>query len=138
MTRSATDQTRSPGPGRQRRRHRFPLCPVTGKLRLGERKDARLALKDCQRMRASAAADGMTSGRRECRAYRCQHCAGWHLTSQASRHGAAVRPQPKPPGVKCLADAVDLGGLRELEPVTDGSGTPRRDDPRVPVRSGRR
>lgn len=61
--------------------HRWPTCPETGKLRLGERKDTHLALKSVRAQREAAVAAGRTSVRRECRAYRCTCCRGWHLTS---------------------------------------------------------
>ena len=66
-------------------RHRFPVCPFSGKVRLGEPKDVRLALRDIRRHAAAAALTGVESHRKECRGYRCGACRGWHLTSQARR-----------------------------------------------------
>lgn len=59
------------------RRHRFPTCPETGKVRFGEHKDATQALRLA---RISAGRD-LASRRREARSYRCGSCRGWHLTS---------------------------------------------------------
>lgn len=64
--------------------HKYPRCPVTGKIRLGERKDVRLVLADIRRASTKAQLVGLSSVRRERRGYRCPHCSGWHLTSQAS------------------------------------------------------
>ena len=66
---------------RHRHRHRYPRCPITGKVRLGERKDARLVLEFIRRCAQTDAGRGVVSRRRECRFYRCPHCRGWHLTS---------------------------------------------------------
>lgn len=83
--RSGTPAQHCTKPEGARAWHRFPRCPITGKVRLGERKDARLAVRECRRQAAAATVLGLTPGRRECRAYRCVHCGGWHLTSQAAR-----------------------------------------------------
>lgn len=64
------------------RHHKFPRCPDTGKVRFGERKDVRLVLADAAHARSRASRDGVTSNRHEVRGYECQHCRGWHLTSQ--------------------------------------------------------
>lgn len=69
---------------RRRSRRHWPICPVTGKERLGERKDAKLALEAARHLRAQAELDGRTSGWTVCREYPCEHCGGWHLTSLAA------------------------------------------------------
>ena len=66
---------------RQGRHHDWPRCAQTGKLRLGERKDVGLALRDIAAGRSLAEASGYETRRRECRGYQCTHCHGWHLTS---------------------------------------------------------
>ncbi len=83
------DRTARP---RRRRGHRFPRCPETGKVRLGERKDARLALQDCRRLSLEGEPDS-SARRRECRAYRCGYCSGWHLTSQPARREGKQGPR---------------------------------------------
>ena len=69
---------------RRRARRNWPKCPQTGKLRLGERKDAKLALEAARHTRANAELDGAQSGWTVCRGYQCEYCGGWHLTSSAS------------------------------------------------------
>lgn len=72
--------SRNDGRRRRHRRH-WPICPVTGKERLGERKDAKLALEAARHLRAQAELDGRLSGWTVRREYPCEHCRGWHLTS---------------------------------------------------------
>lgn len=78
----------SRGEGRRRRaRRNWPICPQTGKQRLGERKDAKQALEAARHQRAGAAlGDGRATWtvRRE---YPCEHCRGWHLTTLPSWAG---------------------------------------------------
>lgn len=50
---------------------------ATGKRRYRNRLDAKIALTDTRRR-----------DRRETRAYRCNTCRGWHLTSQPARRNA--------------------------------------------------
>jgi len=80
---------------RRTRRHTWPTCPATGKVRLGEPKDVRLALRAAAWARAAAATtdDGGTS-RREVRGYRCTACNGYHLTSWGSAHTPARHTPP--------------------------------------------
>lgn len=66
----------------------WPICPTTGKQRLGERKDAKLALAAARALRARAELVGLASTWVVVRAYRCDHCGGWHLTSMAVYRGA--------------------------------------------------
>lgn len=70
--------------GRRRARKHWPVCPQTGKQRLGERKDAKLALEAARHHRAGAALGGEQSGWTVCRGYQCEYCRGWHLTSRPS------------------------------------------------------
>lgn len=51
-------------------------CPRTGKTRFRDRIAALLALSGM---------DNLNPKRREQRAYRCEFCRGWHLTSQKKR-----------------------------------------------------
>ena len=67
---------------RRRPKRTWPICPATGKQRLGERKDAKVTLEAARHHRAHAALIGQTSGWTVRREYRCEHCRGWHLTSQ--------------------------------------------------------
>jgi hypothetical protein len=74
--------------------HRYPICPISGKVRFGERKDTKLALRQADRKRSRASMDNVVSSRREIEAYRCSDCRGWHLTShptQSIRLVPAVR-----------------------------------------------
>lgn len=66
-------------------RHRYPLCPTSGKIRYGERKDVKMAMRqaDCDRSRARL--NGVTCSRYEVRSYSCSDCRGWHLTSKPAR-----------------------------------------------------
>jgi hypothetical protein len=65
--------------------HRYPICPVSGKIRYGEPKDVKLAMRqaDCDRSRARL--HDVACSRRETRSYECSDCSGWHLTSQPAR-----------------------------------------------------
>lgn len=70
----------------RRSRRQWPICPVSGKKRLGERKDVHLAVEDARRMRARAEIDGGSATWQVVRGYRCDSCSGgWHLTSKALR-----------------------------------------------------
>ena len=68
---------------RARRKHAWPVCENTGKQRLGERKDVKLALESARRSRSLAQLADRESSWTVLRGYRCAHCAGWHLTSRA-------------------------------------------------------
>jgi hypothetical protein len=71
--------------GRRRRPRRiWPICEETEKQRLGERKDAKLALRAARISRAHANLDGQQSSWTVQREYRCRFCDGWHLTSLPS------------------------------------------------------
>jgi hypothetical protein len=66
-------------------RHRYPVCPTSGKIRYGERKDVKLAMRqaDCDRSRARL--NDVACSRYEVRSYSCSDCRGWHLTSKPAR-----------------------------------------------------
>lgn len=70
---------------RARRKHNWPTCTHTGKQRLGERKDVKLALEAARRSRSQAELSEQESSWTVVRGYRCQHCSGWHLTSRVER-----------------------------------------------------
>ncbi|MEP7036097.1 MAG: hypothetical protein ABI662_09770 [Dermatophilaceae bacterium] len=66
--------------------HRFPICKASGKVRFGERKDVKLALRQADRNRAQALMNDVPCSRREIRAYHCSDCnGGWHLTASPER-----------------------------------------------------
>lgn len=68
---------------RARRKHVWPVCEKTGKQRLGERKDVKLALVSARHSRDQAEQFDQESSWTVVRGYRCAHCGGWHLTSRA-------------------------------------------------------
>lgn len=74
-------------------RRNHALCPTTGKRRFRDRHDAGLELRRLSHQRSSLDAQSIVHGIRVVRAYRCEHCAGWHLTSQPGR---ARVPQHEP------------------------------------------
>ena len=63
---------------RPRRPQDVPTCLVTGKLRFRDKKSAVQVLHTA----AAVASLNPASRRREVRAYKCQDCRGWHLTSR--------------------------------------------------------
>jgi len=69
---------------RRRTRRHWPICDQTGKQRLGERKDAKLALRAASHIRAQTALHDQQTSWTVHRAYACEFCGGWHLTSQRS------------------------------------------------------
>lgn len=66
---------------RRRPKRSWPICPHTGKQRLGERKDAKILLQAAQHRRAHAEMNGRTSAWTVRRGYHCDYCRGWHLTT---------------------------------------------------------
>lgn len=66
---------------RRRPKRSWPICLETGKKRFGEHKDAKLALRAALHVRAQATLDGHDSSWTVRRAYQCEFCDGWHLTS---------------------------------------------------------
>jgi hypothetical protein len=81
MRRNRREQSQH-GPSRRRRpKHAWPTCARTGKRRYDERKDAKTELERARHKRAHAELDGRKSSLTVCRAYYCEFCRGWHLTS---------------------------------------------------------
>jgi hypothetical protein len=66
-------------------RHRYPTCPTSGKIRYGERKDVKLAMREADCDRARARLNDAVCSRNEVRSYSCSDCRGWHLTSKPAR-----------------------------------------------------
>ena len=75
---------------RRRPKHDWPVCPRTGKRRLGERKDVKLAVEAARHCGAQAALAELQPTWTVVRGYRCTHCGGWHLTSQPPRGRATA------------------------------------------------
>lgn len=72
-------------------RHRpHRSCDVTGKQRYRQQHDAQLALRNASRYRSTLAAAGQTSNWTVVRAYQCDHCNGWHLTSMFHEPNLAI------------------------------------------------
>lgn len=65
--------------------HRYPICPTSGKVRYGDRKDVKLEMRKADRDRSRARLNKVSCSRREVRSYECAECLGWHLTSQPAR-----------------------------------------------------
>jgi hypothetical protein len=65
--------------------HRYPICPASGKIRYGEPKDVKLAMRQAACDRSRARLHDVACSRRETRSYECSDCSGWHLTSQPAR-----------------------------------------------------
>jgi hypothetical protein len=65
--------------------HRYPICPASGKLRYGEPKDIKLAMRQADWDRSRARLNNIACSRREIRSYECPDCNGWHLTSKPDR-----------------------------------------------------
>jgi len=62
-------------------------CWKTGKLRYPDHAAAKDTLTAIAYQRAFSTREPGESRRGECRAYWCQHCHGWHLTSQPRNQG---------------------------------------------------
>lgn len=96
--------------------HRYPICPISGKIRYGERKDIKLELRQADRERSRARKDDVPCSRRETHGYRCSDCGGWHLTSQPARPVRLVpaaqltgfTPRPAADAIRCIAAATGL------------------------------
>lgn len=71
--------------------HRYPICPISGKIRYGEPKDIKLAMREAAWDRSRARVNEVACSRREVRSYECSECRGWHLTSKPAR---PIRPNP--------------------------------------------
>jgi hypothetical protein len=65
--------------------HRYPICPTSGKIRYGEPKDIKLAMRQADQDRSRARLNRVACSRREIRSYECPDCSGWHLTSRPAR-----------------------------------------------------
>jgi hypothetical protein len=97
--------------------HRYPICPDSGKVRYGERKDIKLAMRGADRDRSRARLNGVPCSRREIRSYQCSDCRGWHLTSKPLRPIRLVAraqldlPAPSP-AVQAIRRIVAASGLR--------------------------
>ena len=64
------------------KKHKWPICLATGLQRLGERKDARLALAAAARSRTRASMNGGDATWHVTSAWRCSACGGgYHLSS---------------------------------------------------------
>jgi len=63
------------------RRHRWPKCSASGKLRYRTHQDAVEALHRAHGAVWAAGAFGGSTGHRERRCYDCSSCGGYHLTS---------------------------------------------------------
>jgi hypothetical protein len=64
-------------------------CPMGGKVRFRDKREAVQALHFAAARRHLTEADGQACCRQERRAYSCAVCKGWHLTSQ-ERRGSSV------------------------------------------------
>lgn len=59
-------------------------CGACGKHRYRDHDEAVASLHRAANARQRAALDGAVTDRREVRAYECDSCRGWHLTSAAT------------------------------------------------------
>ena len=97
--------------------HRYPICPTSGKIRYGELKDVKLAMRQASWDRSRARVNEVTCSRREIRSYECPDCSGWHLSYQPARPvrllpeqtTAAAAPGP---AVQAIRRIVAATGLR--------------------------
>lgn len=71
------------------RRRKIQVCEETGKYRYRDQTQAQQALLAAVWDRQTAQAHDVASHRREVRAYPCDWCNGWHLTSWATDWVAA-------------------------------------------------
>ena len=67
---------------RYRKQYKPDRCPETGLQRYRERQDASHALRDAKFSRAVAAINGREGTWTVIRAFKCEGCLGFHLTSQ--------------------------------------------------------
>ena len=77
--------------------HHKDICLATGKRRLRDHLEATRALRTSSNARSRAKRDGIDCRRRELRAYECESCRGWHLTSRpspGSKNDTAPRLDP--------------------------------------------
>jgi hypothetical protein len=96
--------------------HRYPICPASGKIRYGELKDIKLAMRQADWDRSRARVNEVACSRREIRSYECPDCSGWHLTSKQARP-IRLLPMPKPsvhvpgPAAQAIRRMVAATGL---------------------------
>ncbi|GAB3622644.1 hypothetical protein GCM10027418_07260 [Mariniluteicoccus endophyticus] len=64
------------------------VCAATGKRRFRDHREAVAALWAAANSRQTALEFGLHTNRRERRAYACETCRGWHLTSMVERSAA--------------------------------------------------
>lgn len=81
---SARTNRRTPGRHNQQKRH-LGQCPLSGKVRFRDKREALDALHRAVAIRQLTEANGQSCRRQERRVYACVSCSGWHLTSQAAR-----------------------------------------------------
>ncbi|HEY5249522.1 MAG TPA: hypothetical protein VIJ15_13850 [Dermatophilaceae bacterium] len=102
--------------------HRYPICPTSGKVRYGSRKDVKLEMRQASRDRSRARMNEVTCSRREVRSYECSDCSGWHLTSQPDRPARLV-PVTKVtawipgPAAEAIRRMVAATGVRAATPA---------------------
>mgnify|MGYP000886312270 CR=1 len=72
-----------------RRHARLQKCPASRKARFRDKREATLAIHSAVTARRYADELGIHTARQERRAYRCESCKGWHLTS------SDYYPQPR-------------------------------------------
>lgn len=65
-------------------RHSRPVCEATGKSRYRDHHQATDALTGARRQRSFDLTHRGSSARAETRAYKCDSCRGWHLTSRTA------------------------------------------------------
>ena len=96
--------------------HRYPICPTSGKIRYGEPKDIKLAMRKADWDRSRARLNKVACSRREVRSYECPECSGWHLTSQPVRQ---VRVVP----ARNFASHVPGPAAQAIRRMVAGSGS---------------
>ncbi len=89
-------------------------CPVSGKRRFRDAREAKSAIHNASYGRQKAAEDGVPCHRYERRCYACDECNAWHLTSWAD---------PLTPREDCRASRTD-GRTEPIRPSewTNGAG----------------
>jgi len=77
--------------GFRRYKKKPTICKETGKIRFKDHHDAMLALEDARAKAAWAETHDLPTSRHETRAYKCDLCRGWHLTSRPQRQNNGHR-----------------------------------------------
>lgn len=88
--------------------HRAPECRDSGKRRYRDRHQATDALNSARRQRAHDLAHEGATTRHEARAYKCDSCKGFHLTSLVEWVIRPVTPEP------ALAPVTPLAAIRVI------------------------